>query len=265
MATGKNKGLAKGGKKGQKKKQQDPFLRKVWYDIKAPNYFKDQGPRAGRTCVTKTTGQKIETEGLKGRVAEFNMADLNNNSDEGFKKVKLELMECQGRGCLTDFHSMEFTRDKMCSMIKKKHTLIEAFADCPTTDGYVIRLFCFALTARPENQTRQFCYAQTAQIRKIRKRMVQIMKAEVAKGQLRDCIKALIANKIELAIKQATNRIFPLDLKDALHIIKAKLIKKPKLDITKLMEVHTGKTGEEGVAVADEDPEAPKNELSAAA
>lgn len=264
MATGKNKGLAKGGKKGQKKKSQDAFLRKVWYDIKSPNYFKDQGPRAGRTCVTKTTGQRIETEGLKGRVAEFNMADLNNNSDESFKKVKLELMECQGRGVLTDFHSMEFTRDKMCSMIKKKHTLIEAFADCPTTDGYVIRLFCFALTARPELQTKQFCYAQSAQIRRIRKRMVQIMKAEVAKGQLRDAIKALIANKIEIAIKAATNRIFPLDIKDSLHIIKAKLIKKPKLDITKLMEVHTGKQADEGVAVAaDADPDAPKNDIEA--
>jgi small subunit ribosomal protein S3Ae len=265
MATGKNKGLAKGGKKGQKKKQQDPFLRKVWYDVKAPNYFKADGPRAGRTVVTKTTGQKIETEGLKNRVAEFNMADLNGNSDEAFKKVKLELMECQGRGVLTDFHSMSFTRDKMCSMIKKKHTLIEAFADCPTTDGYVIRLFVFALTERPDLQTRQFCYAQSAQIRRIRKRMVQIMKAEVAKGQLRDCIKALIAQKIEIAIKAATNRIFPLDLKNSLHIIKAKLVKKPKLDITKLMEVHSGKVSDDGMAVAEQDPEGPKNEITAEA
>jgi small subunit ribosomal protein S3Ae len=192
------------------------------------------------------------------------MADLNNQSDEGHKKVKLELMECQGRGVLTDFHSMEFTRDKMCSMIKKKHTLIEAFADCPTTDGYVIRLFCFALTQRPEFQTKQFCYAQTAQIRRIRKRMVQIMKQEVGKGQLRDAMKAIMAQKIELAIKAATNRIFPLDIKDSLHLIKAKLVKKPKLDITKLMEVHSGKNIEDGIAVSDQvDADAPKNELNA--
>jgi len=264
MATGKNKGLAKGGKKGQKKKQQDPFLRKVWYDIKSPNYFKSNAIRAGRTCVTKTTGQKIETDGLKGRVAEFNMADLNDE-DATHRKVKLELLECQGRGVLADFHSMEFTRDKMCSMIKRKHSLIEAFADCPTTDGYVVRLFCFALTARPQLQTRQFCYAQSAQIRRIRKRMVQIMKAQVAQGQLRDCVKALIAHQMEYQIKKSTNRIFPLeDPKDngSLHIIKAKLIKKPKMDITKLMEVHSGKTTEEGVAVVDNDPEAPKNDLA---
>merc|ERR1719266_680247 len=77
MAYGKNKGLAKGGKKGQKKKQADPFLKKVWYDIKAPTYFGAKR-RVGRTMVTKTAGQKIETDGLKGRVAEFNLHDLND-------------------------------------------------------------------------------------------------------------------------------------------------------------------------------------------
>jgi small subunit ribosomal protein S3Ae len=57
MAFGKNKGLAKGGKKGNKKAKMNPFLRKVWYDIKAPTYFKAAGVRCGRTCVTKTTGK----------------------------------------------------------------------------------------------------------------------------------------------------------------------------------------------------------------
>merc|ERR1712110_508093 len=157
------KGLAKGGKKGQKKKQMDPFLRKVWYDVKAPTYFGAKTRRAGRTFVTKTTGTKIETEGLKGRVHEFNVADLNGVAEDGHKKMKLECQEIQGKSCLTDFHSISYTRDEMCKMVKKKHTLVQSIADCKTTDGYVVRLTCLAMTARPDNMTAHFCYAQSAQ------------------------------------------------------------------------------------------------------
>ena len=51
MAIGKNKKLGK--KKGAKKKT-DPFLRKEWYDVKAPHPFSKR--TFGKTCVTKTTG-----------------------------------------------------------------------------------------------------------------------------------------------------------------------------------------------------------------
>lgn len=135
MAYGKNKGLTKAGKKGSKKKQMDPFLRKVWYNIKAPLYFKSKGTKVGRTCVTKTTGNKTESDGLLGRICEFNVADIVDGSEDGHKKVKLEIQETNGRNCLTDFHGLSLTRDKMSQMIRKKHSLIETVADCKTTDG----------------------------------------------------------------------------------------------------------------------------------
>merc|ERR1711904_337259 len=99
--------------------------------IKAPSVFE---PRAcGKTLVTRTQGTKIATEELKGRVLELNLADLNGDEDQAYKKVKLCIEEVQGRNCLTDFHGLEMTRDKQCSLIRKWHTLIEAHCDVKTT------------------------------------------------------------------------------------------------------------------------------------
>lgn len=259
MAYGKNKGLNKGGKKGAKKKQLDPFLRKVWYDVKAPTYFKGAQRRAGRTPVTKTTGNKTETEGLRGRVCEFNMADLNDQPEDGYKRVKLCVEEIQGKSCLTDFHAMNMTRDKMCSLIKKKHTLIDVWADCKTVDGFTVRMFAIGFTARVDDrkpggstQLKQLCYAQTAQIRRIRRRMVQIMQQEVAKGKLRDAVKALCLSTLEERMKQQVQRIFPLD---PVHIYKAKVVKKPKFDIIQLMEVHDKTSADDGAEMAADDSE----------
>jgi small subunit ribosomal protein S3Ae len=79
--------------------------------------------------------------------------------------------------------------------------------------------------------------------------MVQIMQSEVAKGQLKDTVKALCVNKLNDEIQKQTTRIFPLD---PVHIIKAKMIKKPKVDIVKLMEIHEKGDFDSGVAVEEE-------------
>jgi len=258
MAVGKNKRLTKGGKKGGKKKQGDPFLKKEWFDIKAPGVFSVRS--CGKTLVSRTQGTKIATEELKGRVLEVNLADLNMDEDQAYKKVKLCIEDVQGRNCLTDFHGMELTRDKQCSLIRKWSTLIEAHADVKTTDGYMVRLFVIAFTKRRADQVKTNCYAQTAQIRKIRAKMVDIINSEAAKGQLRDLVKKLIPESIGKEIEKQTQGIFPL--KDVL-IRKVKILKKPKFDITKLMELHADTGDDEGAAYGRPENEEATNTLSA--
>jgi len=258
MAVGKNKRLTKGGKKGGKKKQGDPFLKKEWYDIKAPSIFSVR--TCGKTLISRTQGTKIASEEMKGRVVEVNLADLNMDDDQSSKKIRLCIEDVQGRNCLSDFHGMTLTRDKQCSLIRKWNTLIEANVDVKTTDGYLVRLFVIAFTKRRADQVKTNCYAQSAQIRKIRAKMVEIMTNEASKGQLRELVKKLIPEVIGKEIEKQCQGIFPL--KDVM-IRKVKILKKPKFDITKLMEMHGDAGEDEGAALGRPEAEDAKNILSA--
>jgi small subunit ribosomal protein S3Ae len=113
MAVGKNKNVSKGGKKGNKKKVIDPFTRKDWYDVKAPSMFSTR--QIGKTLVNRTQGTKIASDGLKGRVFEVSLADLQNDNDaeRSFRKFKLIAEEVQGSHLLTNFHGMDLTTDKL--------------------------------------------------------------------------------------------------------------------------------------------------------
>merc|ERR1712188_102766 len=158
MAVGKNKRLTK-GKKGSKKKIIDPFANKDWYDIKAPSLFSN--PICGKTLCTRSKGTKIASDQLKGRVLEVSLGDRD-------KQV------------LCGFWGMDFTTDKLRSLVRKWQSLIEANVDVKTVDGYVLRCFCIGFTKKRPFQIRKTSYAQSAQIRAIRKKMTDIMTKEVS-------------------------------------------------------------------------------------
>lgn len=132
------------------------------------------------------------SDSLKNRVLEVSLADLNNNEEDAFRTVRLQVQEIQGRSCLTNFYGMGFTSDKLRSLVKKWQSLIEAFVDVKTTDGYLIRLFAIAFTKRRQNQIKKTTYAQHAQIRQIRKKMFEIMKKQASSSDLKELVAKFI-------------------------------------------------------------------------
>lgn len=246
MAVGKQKGKGKG-----RKKIIDPFSKKDWYNLRAPSYFQKRG--CGKTLVTRTQGNKIASEGLMGRVYEVSLADLQNDEDQAYRKIKLCCEEVNGNNCLLNFHGMSFTRDQLCYLIKKWQTLLECYTDVRTTDGYVLRLFCIAFTARRRDQVSKTSYATGSQIRRIRKKMGEIMQQE-ANCELKELVNKFIPEVIGKAIGDACEGIYPVQ---NVYIRKAKILKKPKFDLVRLMEVHGGGDGddmsEQGAPVDRED------------
>jgi len=249
MAIGKNKRLTK-SKKGGKKKAVDPFLKKEWYEIKAPSMFSVRN--CGKTLVTRTQGTKIASDALKGRVFEISLGDLNNDEDQTYRKIKLICEDVQGYNCLTNFHGMGMTRDKLASLIKKWQTLVEGNVDVKTTDGYTLRMFAIGFTTKMPNQVSKMCYANSAQVRQIRKKMVDVMREEASKCDLKDLVLKLIPEYMGGEIEKACAGIFPMQ---NVFVRKVKVLKKPKFDLVKLMEFHSGEGAEDSGDKAEGDAE----------
>lgn len=248
MAIGKNKRLGK--KKGSKKKLQDPFTKKDWYNVKVPAIFSNR--LVGKTPVNRTQGLHVASEALKGRVFEISLGDLKKDSEEqSFRKMKLIAEEVQGDNVLCNFYGMSFTTDKLASLFRKWQTTIEAYVDARTTDGYLVRMFCIGFTTRRPNQIRKTSYAQTSQVRAIRKRMVTIMKQEIEKNDLKTVMEQIIAEAIGKEIGKQCEPVYPL--RDT-FVRKVKIIRRPKVDLHRLMELHTNAGKDQGDKVDRVEP-----------
>lgn len=155
---------------------------------------------------------------------------------------------------------MDITRDKLSAVVKKWQSTIEGFVDVKTQDGYFIRIFSTAFTQKRKTQMRATCYATSSQKKQIRGKMMEIMIQEASKRTLKDLAIKFLEKHIEKRIAKECNKIFPLQ---NIYVTKVKMIKKPKFDIARLLEMYSEKPEQVKQAVAP--AEEPKNELEAQA
>merc|ERR1711976_65558 len=87
MSFGKNPKNFSKGRKGHKKKVGDRFLKKEWWDIKAPGMFINR--KFTKSPVNVSAGKKLSSDAMKARVYEVNLGDLNGQGALTYKKIKL--------------------------------------------------------------------------------------------------------------------------------------------------------------------------------
>ena len=102
--------------------------------------------------------------------------------------------------------------------------------DVKTTDGYLLRIFTLGFTKKTKGQAKKSAYAQSAQVRAIRKKMVEIITSTVQKVDLREFVaKHLLPETFKTDIENACKSIFPLQ---NVSVRKVKMLKSPKFDCT---------------------------------
>jgi small subunit ribosomal protein S3Ae len=238
MSLGKNKKNFSKGRKGAKKKVGERFLKKEWWNIKAPGMFMKR--MFTQSPVNQTVGKKLASEMMKGRVFEANLGDLNTGY-KADKKIKLIVEDADGKSriALTNFYGLECTRDYLCSLIRKWHTLIDLFVDCKTSDGFLMRFFVVAFTANEYKQKKATCYANRSQVRQMRAIMTKIITKVCKASTLKDLVGKVLGEELTNEMAQKCKHIFPLE---NITIRKVKSIKRPRVDMTQLSAIQSETT-----------------------
>jgi small subunit ribosomal protein S3Ae len=190
-----------------------------------------------KSPVNVSAGKKLSSDAMKGRIYEVNLADLNQTGP--YRKIKLivdDATESKTRLALTNFYGMDVTRDHLCSLIRKWHTLIEAAVDAKTSDGFLLRFFPIAFTDKPKIQFRATTYAKRSQVKQIRKKMGDVIVKEVSKSTLKDLVVKLINETLPVEIKKQCKKIFPLQ---NCTIRKVKTLKRPRFDMVQLLSIQS--------------------------
>jgi len=147
-----------------------------------------------KTPVNVTQGKTYSHESIKGRIFEISVGDLNPGCKTAYQKVRLivdDASEITNKECATNFHGLTTTKDHLCSLIRKWHTLIETFVDVKTSDGFLLRFFVVASTLKNPHQLKATSYAQRSQIKLIRKKISEVVGKEVTKSTLKDLVSKL--------------------------------------------------------------------------
>merc|ERR1712176_299259 len=89
-------------------------------------------------------------------------------------------------------------------------------------------------------QIKKNCYAKTSQMRVIRGRMREIIRNHVSGSDLKGVVEKLRKSDIANDIRKSCQLTFPLKV---CLIEKVKVLRKPKKDVAKLMQIHDLVTG----------------------
>ena len=193
MSAGKNKRAPKGKKAA--KKVVNPYLKKQWYTLTAPGHFSNRD--IGQTLVTRSSGKRHAEDDLMGRIVVANMADLMKDEKYCYRKLKLRVEQIKDRDCLTNFYGLDMTRDRLCQLFRKGMTFVESFVDVKTLDGYSLRVFGVAFTAKAPGQLKRSCRAQSSIAKALRMRMSATIRAKTTDCSMKDLLTRFNEGSIE--------------------------------------------------------------------
>ncbi|XP_042973140.1 40S ribosomal protein S3a-like [Carya illinoinensis] len=112
--------------------------------------------------------KQIASEGIKHRVIEVSMADLQDDEDHAYREIRLRAEDVQGKNVIFPFLGNGFYQRQVEVFGKEMADNDRGSCGCEATDSYSLRMFCIGFTKRRQNQVKRTCYAQSSQSRQVK-------------------------------------------------------------------------------------------------
>ena len=188
-----------------------------------------------KSPVNQTQGKKLSSDAMKGRVYEVNFGDLNAGQTPS-KKIKLIVEDADGASkvATTNFYGLDTTRDHLCGLIRKWHSLIDVQCECKTADGFLLRFFVICFTARAKKQCKATTFAQRSQIKQIRAIIKKILVNACVKSTLKELVNKVLGSGLTMEMETKCKKIFPIE---NCTIRKIKTVKRPRFDMAQLLSM----------------------------
>ncbi|KAK1371437.1 hypothetical protein POM88_037529 [Heracleum sosnowskyi] len=113
---------------------------------------KAQGQTSKKLIPMRFLSSSLGKRKLKPLLCTVCYCIVLKDEDQAYRKIRLRAEDVQGKNVLTNFWGMDFTTDKLRSLVRKWQTLIEAHVDLKTTDSYTLGMFYIGFAKKLANQ-----------------------------------------------------------------------------------------------------------------
>ena len=190
----------------RRRKVQDKWRMKTWYNIQSPSYF-------GEAYIGSAPCS--DPDKMIGRVIAKTLYDLTDDFAHQHLKLFFKITDVKGNDCATIFKGHEYSREYLRGLVRRRSTRIDDILNLTTKDGYKVRVSIVVLSAQN---------ARTSQVSAVRKVIQRISKEKAQDLNFEQFVREAVLGKIASDMYNETKKIIPIR---HVGIRKTKLIASP--------------------------------------
>jgi small subunit ribosomal protein S3Ae len=178
--------------KRRRKKIQDKWKMKKWYNLYSPTYF-------GTTALGSAPCN--DPSRMMGRIVETTLYDITGDFSQQHIKLYFQVVDLKDNDAYTIFKGHEYSRDYLRSLVRRGSTRVDRIINLATKDGYRLRVSATALS---------IIRIKTTQVSLIRAQIQNILNEKATKLQFSQFVQEAVLGKIGSDIYNLSKKICPL-------------------------------------------------------